>query len=34
MKVLIINKYLYYKGGAETYALKVGKYCFVIISSK
>lgn len=26
MKILIVNKYLYYKGGAETYALKVGKY--------
>lgn len=26
MKILMINKYLYYKGGAETYALKVGKY--------
>ena len=26
MKILMVNKYLYYKGGAETYALKVGKY--------
>lgn len=26
MKILIVNKYLYYKGGAETYALKIGKY--------
>lgn len=26
MKILMVNKYLYYKGGAETYALKIGKY--------
>ena len=26
MKILMVNKYLYYKGGAETYALKVGEY--------
>lgn len=26
MKILLVNKYLYYKGGAETYTLKIGKY--------
>lgn len=26
MKILLVNKYLYYKGGAETYALKIGEY--------
>lgn len=26
MKILMVNKYLYFKGGAETYALKVAKY--------
>ena len=26
MRILMVNKYLYFKGGAETYALKVGKY--------
>ena len=26
MKILLINKYLYPKGGAETYTLKLGEY--------
>ena len=26
MKILMVNKYLYFKGGAETYALKVAQY--------
>lgn len=26
MKILMVNKYLYFKGGAETYALKVAEY--------
>lgn len=26
MKILLVNKYLYPKGGAETYLLKIGKY--------
>ena len=26
MKVLMVNKFLYYRGGAETYFLKIGKY--------
>ena len=24
-RILIVNKFLYYKGGAETYAIKVGE---------
>lgn len=26
MKILMVNKFLYYRGGAETYFLKIGKY--------
>ena len=26
MKILMVNKYLYPKGGAETYFLKIGEY--------
>lgn len=26
MRILMINKFLYPKGGAETYVLKLGKY--------
>ena len=26
MKILLVNKFLYPKGGAETYVIKLGKY--------
>ena len=26
MKILLVNKYLYRKGGAETYFIKLGEY--------